>query len=350
MNVSRRARRSSISTRCSTQYRDAGLPVELVVEGTERPLPPGLDLAAYRVVQEALTNTLKHAAGATAAVAVAYGTESLELTVSVSDSGCGEGAARRLRRAGGDGGGHGLVGMRERAEIYGGRLEAGPSRVGRLLRVGAVPTRAEPRDEAPARRCSAVTGATCSSSLAFLAGRRGAHLAHPVGPERRCRSTSTTRRAGSRSRSSRSGRCRCSSGDAPASSPGSRSSSRVAALAVIDRDATDSIVLFVIAPRRLGRDRAPRGSARGDRRRRRRARRAARPDSRHERRARRVGRLRRRSSSPGARSPAGRSCGASPSGTRCSRPGPRSSSAFTPSRPPPRSPRSARGSRTSCTT
>ena len=109
------------------QYRDAGLPVELVVEGTERPLPPGLDLAAYRVVQEALTNTLKHAAGATAAVAVDYGSDSL--TLSVTDSGCDERAGAATARAGGEGG-HGLVGMRERAEIYGGHLNAGPSESG----------------------------------------------------------------------------------------------------------------------------------------------------------------------------------------------------------------------------
>ena len=111
------------------QYREAGLPVELVVEGGERTLPQGLDLAAYRVVQEALTNTLKHAAGATATVRVAYHRESLELTV--SDTGRGAPtppAAPRWER-----GGHGLVGMRERAEIYGGRLEAGPGPDGGFL-------------------------------------------------------------------------------------------------------------------------------------------------------------------------------------------------------------------------
>ena len=105
------------------QYHEAGLPVEFVVEGEERTLPQGLDLAAYRIVQEALTNTLKHAAGATAVVRVAYHRESLGLTV--SDTGRGHGPAPgpmpRWER-----GGHGLVGMRERAEIYGGRLEAGP--------------------------------------------------------------------------------------------------------------------------------------------------------------------------------------------------------------------------------
>ena len=105
------------------QYREAGLPVELLVEGEERTLPQGLDLAAYRVVQEALTNTLKHAAGATAVVRVAYHRESLELTV--TDTGDGRAPAPRPAPRW-ERGGHGLVGMRERAEIYGGRLEAGP--------------------------------------------------------------------------------------------------------------------------------------------------------------------------------------------------------------------------------
>ena len=96
--------------------------IELAVEGDERTLPPGLDLAAYRVVQEALTNTVKHAGGARAAVTVAYGAESLELTV--SDDG------RNLKTPNRSGGGHGLVGMRERAAIYGGTLEAGPREAG----------------------------------------------------------------------------------------------------------------------------------------------------------------------------------------------------------------------------
>jgi len=107
-------------------YREAGLPVELVVQGNRRTLPPGLDLAAYRVVQEAMTNTLKHAPGANAAVEIAYGTDALDL--SVTDT--GRGAKRSPAVPVKESGGHGLVGMRERAEIYGGRLEAGPSASG----------------------------------------------------------------------------------------------------------------------------------------------------------------------------------------------------------------------------
>jgi signal transduction histidine kinase len=95
------------------------------VEGTERPLPPGLDLAAYRVVQEALTNTLKHAGGAHASVRVSYGAESLELLVTDDGNGDSPVASRTEEN-----GGHGLVGMRERAAIYGGHLDAGPAPAG----------------------------------------------------------------------------------------------------------------------------------------------------------------------------------------------------------------------------
>jgi signal transduction histidine kinase len=98
-----------------TQVREAGLPVELEVEGEPRELPVGLELSAYRIVQEALTNALKHAGEARATVRVRYGAESLELEI-VDD---GAGAAARAA-----GGGHGLVGMRERVALYGGRFEA----------------------------------------------------------------------------------------------------------------------------------------------------------------------------------------------------------------------------------
>jgi signal transduction histidine kinase len=98
------------------QAREAGLPVELRVEGEAVQLPAGVDLTAYRLVQEGLTNAHKHARARQAEVVVRYGDGQVELTV--SDDGRGGG--------GGDGGGHGLVGMRERVAVYGGRLEAGP--------------------------------------------------------------------------------------------------------------------------------------------------------------------------------------------------------------------------------
>jgi signal transduction histidine kinase len=98
------------------QVREAGLPVDLEVEGQRRELPVGIELSAYRIVQEALTNALKHAGEAQAGVRVRYGEDSLELEI-VDD-----GAGGRDPIAGG---GHGLVGMRERVALYGGRLDAG---------------------------------------------------------------------------------------------------------------------------------------------------------------------------------------------------------------------------------
>ena len=89
--------------------------LELTVEGEARPLSPGVDLAAYRVVQEALTNTLKHAGAARAEVSIRYGDTALELAVT------NDGHVRRNGRVG-----HGLVGMRERVALYGGEFEAGP--------------------------------------------------------------------------------------------------------------------------------------------------------------------------------------------------------------------------------
>jgi signal transduction histidine kinase len=100
------------------QMRDAGLPVELTIEGDRRPLAPGVDLSAYRIVQEALTNALKHAGAATARVAVRFRTDEVELEV--VDDGRGPGGANGGR------GGHGLVGMGERVALYGGTLDLGP--------------------------------------------------------------------------------------------------------------------------------------------------------------------------------------------------------------------------------
>jgi signal transduction histidine kinase len=99
-----------------TQVREAGLPVALQIEGERRELPAGVELSAYRIVQEALTNALKHAGDARADVRVRYGPDSLELEI--VDNGLG--ATDRASS-----GGHGLVGMRERAALYGGRLHAG---------------------------------------------------------------------------------------------------------------------------------------------------------------------------------------------------------------------------------
>jgi signal transduction histidine kinase len=91
----------------------AGLPVDLKVEGAPVPLPAGLDLSAYRIVQEGLTNALKHARASHAEVHLSY--EPDVLRIEVRDDGHGEG----------NGAGHGLVGVRERVKIYGGEMHAG---------------------------------------------------------------------------------------------------------------------------------------------------------------------------------------------------------------------------------
>jgi signal transduction histidine kinase len=109
------------------RVRDAGLPVELTVTGEPRPLPSGVELTAYRVVQEALTNTVKHAAGAPAAVTIDYGADQLRVDVVDTGGGPGPGAST--------GAGHGLIGLRERLAVYGGTLNA--RRLGAGYRVTA---------------------------------------------------------------------------------------------------------------------------------------------------------------------------------------------------------------------
>jgi signal transduction histidine kinase len=95
--------------------RAAGLPVEWRVEGDPVALTPGVDLAAYRIIQEGLTNILKHAGPASAAVTVRYATDDLD--IEIVDDGCGAPDVGR--------GGHGLIGMAERVALYGGRLDTG---------------------------------------------------------------------------------------------------------------------------------------------------------------------------------------------------------------------------------
>jgi signal transduction histidine kinase len=96
------------------QVREAGLTVQLQTQGERVPLPPGVDLSAYRIVQEALTNVLKHADASHAEVLVCYHPSELDLEVIDDGHGPTDGP-----------GGHGLVGMRERVALYGGILEAG---------------------------------------------------------------------------------------------------------------------------------------------------------------------------------------------------------------------------------
>lgn len=116
------------------QMASAGLPVEVVMEGTPRQLPQSIDVSAYRIVQEALTNTLKHAGPVQARVVIRYA--DCELDIEVTDTGRAKGTRR---------GGHGLIGMRERASLFGGSLQAGARpeggwRVSAKLPAGSIET------------------------------------------------------------------------------------------------------------------------------------------------------------------------------------------------------------------
>ncbi|MEU2282343.1 sensor histidine kinase [Streptomyces sp. NPDC013178] len=117
------------------QCRGSGLPVDFKIEGTPRPLPSGVELTAYRIVQEALTNTRKHGGpNAGASVRLVYFDDGLGLLVEDD----GKGAPHELYEEGGaDGQGHGLIGMRERVGMVGGTLDAGP-RPGGGFRISAL--------------------------------------------------------------------------------------------------------------------------------------------------------------------------------------------------------------------
>jgi signal transduction histidine kinase len=110
------------------QVRAAGLPVEIAIGGERRPLDPGVELSAYRIIQEALTNVLKHAEGARARVALDYGPRTLDIAVT------DEGGTGPRGIGGRDDGGRGIIGMHERAVLFGGSLEAGPTPTGFAVR------------------------------------------------------------------------------------------------------------------------------------------------------------------------------------------------------------------------
>jgi signal transduction histidine kinase len=111
--------------------RGAGLSVDVTVEGLARPLPPGIDLTAYRIVQEALTNTLRHAGRARAEVLLRYGDDAL--VVQVLDDGRGPPSG------GPPGPGRGLIGMHERISLFAGSLQAGPRPAGGFLVRATIP-------------------------------------------------------------------------------------------------------------------------------------------------------------------------------------------------------------------
>jgi signal transduction histidine kinase len=114
------------------QVREAGLPVELHVSGERPQLPPGIDLSAYRVVQEALTNALRHAGPARARVDVRFSDDAVELEI----------ANDGRSDVNGNGDGQGLVGMRERVALCGGTVESGPCSAGYAVRA-RIPLREE---------------------------------------------------------------------------------------------------------------------------------------------------------------------------------------------------------------
>ncbi|MDQ6775100.1 MAG: histidine kinase [Actinomycetota bacterium] len=106
----------------------AGVLVSLKLHGEERPLPASIDLAAFRIVQESLTNIVRHAKAGGATVELTYGQG--ELTIQIDDDGLGTAAPAGVATDGGTGTGNGIAGMRERASALGGELDAGPSATG----------------------------------------------------------------------------------------------------------------------------------------------------------------------------------------------------------------------------
>ena len=124
-----------------SQVTDAGLKVWVQVTGDRRPLPAGVDMSAYRIIQEALTNVLKHASSSPATVTISYTADAV--TVEVTD----EGPARPAGadRGGVAGSGHGIIGMRERVTVFGGELTAGPRPEGGFLVRARFPVEAVPR-------------------------------------------------------------------------------------------------------------------------------------------------------------------------------------------------------------
>src|SRR5262249_33087502 len=123
-----------------------GVTVTSGVSGTPQPLPEGVDLSAYRIVQEALSNAMRHAPGAAVQVHLHYGEAALVLEVR-NDS-CAPGTQARPGQPGepghSDGGGHGIIGMRERAAMLGGHLEARPAPNGEFLVTAALPLGRDP--------------------------------------------------------------------------------------------------------------------------------------------------------------------------------------------------------------
>jgi signal transduction histidine kinase len=121
----------------------AGVPTQVAISGRRRSLPATVDLAAYRIVQESLTNVVRHAGPTSASVAICFAAD--EMTVNVDDNGHGA-SSQSLERSGqsSNSSGHGIRGMRERAHALGGQLEAGPRTSGGFRVSARLPITARP--------------------------------------------------------------------------------------------------------------------------------------------------------------------------------------------------------------
>ena len=127
--------------------RRAGVTVTAGITGTPRPLPDGVDLSAYRIVQEALSNAMRHAPGAAVEVKLYYGDAALVVEVRNE---CPPGYRTAETQDGaGEGGGHGIIGMRERATMLGGNLQAAPTEKGEFLVTAVLPLDNEPAENQP---------------------------------------------------------------------------------------------------------------------------------------------------------------------------------------------------------
>jgi signal transduction histidine kinase len=127
---------------------NGGVTVTSDISGTPRPIPQGVDLSAYRIVQEALSNAMRHAPGAAVQVHLHYGEAAL--IIEVRNDSCAPGVQASWEQPGepgpSDGGGHGIIGMRERAAMFGGHLDARPAGDGEFLVTAALPLGSDPED------------------------------------------------------------------------------------------------------------------------------------------------------------------------------------------------------------
>jgi signal transduction histidine kinase len=121
------------------EVRLAGVPVELIEEGDRPHIPPGLDLVAFRIVQESLTNVRKHAPGARTKVLMRFGRGAFELDIANAHTASPPAIVNGVAA-----GGHGLIGMRERVHLFGGTFGAGPSEDGGFLVHAVLPLSEEP--------------------------------------------------------------------------------------------------------------------------------------------------------------------------------------------------------------